>query len=121
MADVKAEDRSPHEGEDRSDESNADDEEENVRPPWPPVICAAFHSTIVCVPTLMRESVENRREAVPKKLRDRQQVEKGRGRRWSGLAAQSGVLPSIEFSSIAPVFASTPTSCFTFWLLITNE
>jgi hypothetical protein len=36
-------------------------------------------------------------------------------------ATQSGLWPSMEFSSSAPVFASTPTSCCAFVLLITNE
>ena len=43
----KAEDRSPHYGDEHGDENSADDEEENVRPPWPPVISVGFHSTIV--------------------------------------------------------------------------
>ena len=54
----KGEDRSPHYGDDHGDENSADDEEENIRPPWPPLRCVDFHLTIVC-------GLENR-ECVPK-------------------------------------------------------
>ena len=59
----------------------------------------------------------------PKKLRESTaaNVAGGRGAAGGAAATQSEALPSTEFSSIAPVLASMPTSCFAFWLLITNE
>src|SRR6266436_8556519 len=67
----KGEDRSPHYGDDHGDENSADDEEENIRPPWPPLRCVAFH--------LNYRLARKPRMCSQRSFANRQPVEKGTG------------------------------------------